>query len=60
MSDIYTYNYGHRIRGNFCAIGLIYSKKYNILVEVIDNEIPEITFNIKNPFLKIKSNGYKK
>lgn len=38
----------------FCAIGLLYSKKYNIPVEVIDNQIPKITFNIKNPFLKIK------
>lgn len=38
----------------FCATGLIYSKKYNIPVEVIDNEIPKITFDIENPFLKIK------
>ena len=38
----------------FCAVGLIYSKKYNILPEVIDNEIKEITFDIENPFLKIK------
>ena len=38
----------------FCAVGLIYSKKYNISVEVIDNEIPEIIFDTDNPFLKIK------
>ncbi len=38
----------------FCAVGLIYSKKYNIPPEVIDNEIKEITFDIENPFLKIK------
>jgi adenylate cyclase, class 2 len=36
----------------FCAVGLIYSKKYNIPPEVINNEIKEITFSIKNPFLK--------
>ena len=38
----------------FCATGLIYSKKYNIPVEIIDNEIPKIVFNMKNPFLKYK------
>lgn len=39
----------------FCAVGLIYGKKYNIPSEIIDNEIPEITFNMENPFLKIKN-----
>jgi len=38
----------------FCAVGLIYSKKYNIPAEVIDNEVPKIVFNMENPFLKIK------
>ncbi len=38
----------------FCAVGLIYSKKYNIPAEIINNKIKEITFNIENPFLKIK------
>lgn len=38
----------------FCAAGLIYSKKYNIPVEVINNKIPEITFDMKNPFLNLK------
>lgn len=38
----------------FCATGLIYSKKYNIPIEIIDNEISKITFNMENPFLKIK------
>jgi len=46
-------------RAWFCATGLIYSKKYNIPVEIIDNEIPKITFDIENPFLKIK-NGFLK
>lgn len=43
----------------FCATGLIYSKKYNIPVEIIDNEISEISFNSKNPFLKIKNSKSK-
>ena len=38
----------------FCATGLIYSRKYNIPVEVIDNEIPKITFDMENSFLKFK------
>ncbi len=38
----------------FCATGLIYSKKYNIPVEIIDNEISKITFDMENPFLKMK------
>ncbi len=36
----------------FCATGLIYSKKYNIPVEVISNDIPKIVFDMENPFLK--------
>jgi len=39
----------------FCAVGLIYSKKYNIPVEVIDNEVPRIVFNMENPFLEVKA-----
>jgi adenylate cyclase class 2 len=39
----------------FCAVGLIYSKKYDIPPEIIDNEIPEIIFDMENPFLKIKN-----
>jgi len=38
----------------FCATTLIYSMKYKIPCEVIDNEIPKIIFNMKNPFLKFK------
>ncbi len=38
----------------FCAVGLLYSKKYNMPPEIINNEIKEITFDIENPFLKIK------
>jgi adenylate cyclase class 2 len=38
----------------FCAVGLIYSQKYNLPVEVIDNETPKIVFDMKNPFLGFK------
>jgi len=38
----------------FCSTGLIYSRKYNIPVEIIDNDIPKIVFNMENPFLKFK------
>lgn len=41
-------------RAWFCATGLIYSRRYNIPVEVIDNQIPKITFDIENPFLKFQ------
>lgn len=39
----------------FCATGLIYSRKYDISVEIVNNEIPKITFDMENPFLKIKN-----
>ncbi len=39
----------------FCAVGLIYSKRYNIPIEIISNETPKIVFNMENPFLKIKN-----
>jgi len=38
----------------FCAIGSIYNKKYNISAWSIDSEIPKLTFDMKNPFLKFK------
>jgi len=51
VSEKLGFNYSEAL---FCAVGLIYSKKYNIPVEVIDNKISEIIFNTDNPFLKIK------
>lgn len=38
----------------FCSVAPIYSKKYNIPEEVINNATPEITFSGENPFLKLK------
>ncbi|MBA4319540.1 MAG: class IV adenylate cyclase [Flavobacterium sp.] len=39
----------------FCGTTLIYSMKYNLPCEIIDNNIPRITFDMKNPFLKFKN-----
>ena len=39
----------------FCAVGLLYSKKYNIPHEIIDSQTPEITFDMENPFLKFQN-----
>ena len=38
----------------FCSVGKIYNNKYGVPVEIINSGIPEITFDIENPFLKIK------
>ena len=40
----------------FCATGLIYSKKYGISTDIINNKIPKITFDMENPFLKFQDN----
>ncbi len=40
----------------FCATGLIYSKKYDVPLEIINNSISKIVFDMENPFLKIKKN----
>lgn len=36
----------------FCAVDAIYSKKYNLPEDVINNKIPEIIFGQENPFIK--------
>ena len=35
----------------FCAVGKLYSKKYNLPENVINNKTPEIIFDMKNPFI---------
>ena len=39
-------------RALFCAVGLIYAKKYGIDEGVINNTIPRIVFDMENPFVK--------
>ena len=36
----------------FCHTGTIYSKKYGIPEDVINNQTPKIVFGDKNPFVK--------
>jgi adenylate cyclase class 2 len=36
----------------FCAVDVLYSEKYGIPTHQINNETPEILFEMKNPFLK--------
>lgn len=39
----------------FCGATKIYSMKYNIPEEFIDDHVPQITFEMENPFLKFKN-----
>ncbi len=36
----------------FCAVDILYENKYGVPKEIIDNDIPRITFSDPNPFLK--------
>jgi len=36
----------------FCSIDTLYSKKYNLSEDVINNQTPKIVFDMKNPFIK--------
>jgi len=36
----------------FCSIDTLYSKKYNLSENVINNRTPKIVFDMKNPFIK--------
>lgn len=36
----------------FCAVDKLYALRYNISEDVINNQIPELKFDSKNPFLK--------
>lgn len=44
----------------FCSITTLYSQKYNLSHDYINNQIPEITFNGKNPFEKLGIKEYEK
>ena len=36
----------------FCAIGHLYYRKYDMPEHYINNKVPKITFDMKNPFIK--------
>jgi len=38
-------------QAKFCAIGKIYSEKYNIPQDLIDNKTPKLVFDMENPFV---------
>lgn len=40
----------------FCSAGMLYSEKYGLPLDLINNEIDLITFEIENPFVKLLEN----
>ncbi|MDD4930954.1 MAG: CYTH domain-containing protein [Candidatus Colwellbacteria bacterium] len=38
-------------KAKFCAVGTLYAEKYSISEDVINNDIPRIVFDMKNPFV---------
>jgi len=40
----------------FCAVGTLYSRKYKVDVNFINNHIPKITFEMANPFSELTKN----
>lgn len=53
VSEKIGFNYGEAL---FCGVATLYSKKYNIDYNIVDKEIPKITFEMPNPFLKFVKN----
>ncbi len=43
------FNYGEAL---FCAVGTLYSKKYGLEEDIINNKTPRIVFDMENPFIK--------
>ncbi len=39
-------------QAKFCAVGTLYSEKYGLSLDRINNHTPRIVFNEKNPFIK--------
>lgn len=39
-------------KAKFCAVGTLYSEKYGIPENIINNEMPATVFGMKNPFLE--------
>lgn len=38
-------------KAKFCAVDVLYSQKYGVACEVINNETPKIVFEMENPFV---------
>jgi len=54
ISEKLGFNYAEAL---FCPVGTIYSKQYGVSEKIINNEIPKITFDMKNPFIKFLKNN---
>lgn len=37
-------------KAKFCSIDHLYAEKYNISIDVINNDMPKLTFDMENPF----------
>ncbi len=48
VSDKIGFDYS---RAKFCSVDILYSKKYNISTDHINNNTPKILFEMNNPFL---------
>lgn len=49
ISEKIGFNYADAL---FCAVGTLYSKKYNFDEDLINNQTPKIVFDMENPFIK--------
>ena len=49
ISEKLGFNYKEAL---FCSTDTIYSKKYNISEDIINNQTPKIVFEMKNPFIE--------
>lgn len=49
VSEKIGFNYNDAL---FCAVGTLYSKKYDLEEDIINNKTPKIVFDMENPFLK--------
>jgi adenylate cyclase class 2 len=38
-------------KAKFCSVDTLYSEKYNLYIDVINNETPKIVFDMENPFV---------
>jgi adenylate cyclase, class 2 len=47
VSELLEFDYSTAL---FCAVGTLYNLKFGISEHIINNQIPEILFNMKNPF----------
>lgn len=48
VSEKIGFDYGEAL---FCAVGTLYSKKYNLDKTIINNQTPKIIFDMENPFV---------